>query len=145
MGSLNNAIGAYKNGVEGSVQEIRSANQEDLVALLVEPTEWHPVFLEEPDELFLGDAAILTAGDTIALEPSSVEPFRHRTWGDLTNLGHLSGGEHLFHGTPCDANVSRGQSNRDRGRGGETQAGENQMRSRLALSALPFLPLHWLP
>src|SRR5205823_2094533 len=83
---------------EPVVEELLGADEEHLVPLLfLQLPERHAVLFEEPDELLPGDAAVLAAGDAVPLEPAGVEPLRDGPGGDLTDLGNLAGGEHLFH------------------------------------------------
>src|SRR5579872_5636150 len=90
-----------KKFLDPVVEQLFSADQQDLVPFFFfEFPQRHSVFLEETNELLAGDAAILAAGDTISLQTPGIEPLRYRAWGNLAHLGHLSGGEHLFH---CEA------------------------------------------
>src|SRR5207248_173765 len=90
--------GLRRQLAETVVEELLGADEQHLVPLLLlQLAERHPVFLEEADELLPGDAAVLAAGDAVALEAAGVEPLRNRPGRDLTDLGHLSGCEHLFH------------------------------------------------
>src|SRR5207302_10450169 len=80
-------------------KEFFGADNQDLVPpLLLEFPERHAVFLEEPDEVLTGDAAVLTARDSVATEPAGVEPFTHRARRDLTDFRDLAGGKNFFHG-----------------------------------------------
>ncbi len=90
------------------VEQLLGADEQHLVPLLFfEFAERHAVFLEEPDELLAGDAAVLAAGDAIPLQAAGIEPFGDGAGGNLTDLGDLSGGEHLFHGEALRLNSLR--------------------------------------
>lgn len=81
-------------------ENLFSADDQDLVQpFLFELPEGHPMFLEEFDEMFTGDAPILATGDTVATQPARIEPFTHRPWRDLTDLRDLAGGKDFFHGS----------------------------------------------
>src|SRR5262245_30535625 len=58
----------------------------------------HPVFLEEPDEVLTGNAAILGTGDAITAQAARVEPLAHRAGGYFTDLSYLSSSKDRFHG-----------------------------------------------
>ncbi len=63
--------------------------------------ERHSMFLEEPDELFAGDTAILAAGDAVATSIDRNQTTWTPSGRDLTDLRDLSGGETFFMaGTP---------------------------------------------
>src|SRR5580658_2871252 len=80
-------------------EELLGPDDEDLVPLFfLEFSQRHPMFLEEPDELLAGNAAVLAAGDAVASETAGIKPLRHRPGRDLADLRDLAGGENLFHG-----------------------------------------------
>src|SRR5216683_3534742 len=56
------------------------------------------MLFEEANELVARNTAILAAGDAISLQTAGIKPFGHRARGDLTDFGHLAGGEHFLHG-----------------------------------------------
>ena len=79
-------------------EQLLRADDENFVPLFFfEFPERHAVFLEEPDELFAGNAAVLTAGDTVSAEPAAIEPLGHGPGRDLTDLRDLTRREHFFH------------------------------------------------
>src|SRR5262249_46037393 len=85
--------------VEAVDEELLGTDNQDLVpALFLQRAQGHAVFLEELDELVAGNAPVLAARDTVAAQPAGIEPLAHRPWRDLTDLRHLAGGKHFFHG-----------------------------------------------
>src|SRR5437870_4354808 len=67
-------------------------------AFFLELAQWHTVFLEEPDEVLAGNAAVLAARYPVAAETTRIEPFTHRPWCNLTDFCHLAGGKDFLHG-----------------------------------------------
>lgn len=85
--------------LEAVDEELLGADDEDLVqAFFFELAQGHAVLFEELDEVFAGDAAILTARDAVSAQSARIEPLTHRPRRDFANLRDLSGGEDFFHG-----------------------------------------------
>src|SRR5690606_41484231 len=66
--------------------------------LIFELPERHAVFLEEPDEVLAGDAAILGTGNAIAAKAAGVEPFADGAGCNFADLSYLSSSEDRPHG-----------------------------------------------
>src|SRR3954465_1665256 len=63
--------------------------------LVFEVAKRHPVFFQELDQVFAGNATVLRAGDTVAFEATGIEPLADRAGGHFTDLRDLSSSEDL--------------------------------------------------
>src|SRR5688500_7736922 len=61
-----------------------------------QPVEGHAVLLHEADELVERDAAVLAAGDAVAVQRAAVEPLADSSRRDVADLGDLAGREDVF-------------------------------------------------
>ena len=59
--------------------------------------ERHAVLLHEADELVERDAAVLAAGDAVAVQGAGVEPLADGSRGDVADLGDFAGRQDVFH------------------------------------------------
>ena len=55
----------------------------------------HTMFLEELDQVFAGNTAVLGSGDAVSTEPAGIEPLTDSARGHFTDLGDLSRCEDL--------------------------------------------------
>src|SRR5260370_7928183 len=79
-------------------EQLFSSDDQDFVpALFLEFPQRHAVFLEEPDEVFAGDAPVLAAGEAVATETAGIEPLAHRARPAFPDFPALPGAKDLFH------------------------------------------------
>ena len=57
----------------------------------------HAVLLHEADELVQRNAAVLRAGNSVAVQRAGVEPLADGSRGDVADLGDFAGREDIFH------------------------------------------------
>ena len=82
-------------------RRIGADDQQFAEGFVFQLAQGHSVFLEEPDQMFSRDASILRSWNPIAAQATGIEPFANSTWGNLTDLGNLSGRENCPHaGSP---------------------------------------------
>jgi len=63
--------------------------------LVFEVAKGHTVFLQELDQVFPWNTAVLAAGDSVPLQSARVEPLADRPRGHFADLRDLSSSEHL--------------------------------------------------
>src|SRR5262245_11612041 len=75
-------------------KELLGADDKNFVQpLFLEFAQRHPMFFQELDEMFAGNAPVLASGDAVAAEPAGIKPFTHRPRRDLADLRDLAGGK----------------------------------------------------
>ena len=96
-------------------------DEEDLRhRFVLEIAQRHAVLFEELDQIFAGNAAILTPRDAVALEATRIEPLAHSPRRYLADFGDLACRENLHHVNSmctffCVRNVSGQPAPQERG------------------------------
>src|SRR6188474_2337548 len=76
--------------------------------LVFEVAKGHPVFFQELDQVFAGNATVLRAGDAVAFKATGIEPLADRAGGHFTDLRDLSSSEDLHRRLSSTLTLTRG-------------------------------------